>query len=128
MVTRKGAIALMFLCTLFTSIAQVLYKLGVRELDFNLLSILGNGYLILGIFLYIVGAFIMIIALKGGELSSLYPIIATSYIWVSLFSFYFFGDSINLLRWMGIFVIIIGVFFVSIGSKERGILEYTDVI
>jgi len=128
MATKLWAIGLMVLCTAFTSVAQVFYKLGASRLEFDIISLITNLPLITGMILYVLGAFIMIIAFKGGEVSVLYPIVATSYIWVSLMSLYFFNENLNLFRWIGIFVIIAGVIFISIGSKEKESLEYMDAI
>lgn len=107
----------MFVTTVLISIAQVLYKFGVPTLEFNLMSILTNYFLLSGLLLYVIGAALMITALKGGDLSVLYPIIATSYIWVGLLSFFIFHESLNWLRWLGIFAIFFGVTFTGIGSK-----------
>jgi len=74
------------------------------------------------------GAVLMITAFKGGEVSVLYPIVATSYIWVSLMSAYFFGDSLTLLRWAGVFVIITGIVFIGVGSKEKETITYTEAL
>lgn len=128
MPTKAWAIGLMILCTAFTSMAQVFYKLGADRLQFDLISLVTNLPLITGMALYILGAIIMIIAFKGGEVSVLYPIIATSYIWVSLLSAYFFNENLNLFRWIGIFVIILGIIFINLGSKEKEIIKYTEAI
>jgi len=128
MKTEFWAIGLMVLCTAFTSIAQVFYKLGAARLEFDLFALITNLPLIIGMVLYILGAVIMIIAFRGGEVSVLYPIIATSYIWVSLLSIYFFNENLNLFRWIGILVVITGVIFISIGSKEKESVKYTDVV
>jgi len=120
MATKLWAICLVLLCTLFTSVGQLFLKLGSKTalLDFSLLA---NYYLIIGIALYLVSALMLVIALKGGELSVLYPFIATSFIWVSFLSVRFLGEAMNSWKWLGIFVIIIGVSFVGIGSKKRRI-------
>ncbi|MBU0629037.1 MAG: EamA family transporter [Nanoarchaeota archaeon] len=128
MTTKTWAIGLMVLCTVFTSFAQILYKMGADKLEFNLISLITNVPLISGMALYVLGAIIMITAFKGGEVSVLYPIIATSYIWVSLLSMYVFKESLNLFRWAGILIIIIGIIFINIGSKEKESMKYTDVI
>lgn len=128
MPTKSWAIGLMVLCTAFTSMAQVFYKLGANKLEFNLVSLITNLPLITGMLLYIIGAVIMIIAFKGGEVSVLYPIIATSYIWVSLLSIYFFNENLNMFRWVGIFIIIAGIIFISIGSKDKGTIQRTEAI
>ena len=126
MPTKTWAIGLMVLTTIFTSIAQVFYKLGADRLQLNIMSIITNLPLITGMALYLIAAIIMITAFKGGEVSTLYPIIATSYIWVSLLSAYFFNESLNLLRWTGIFIIIAGIIFINLGSKET--IKYTEAI
>ena len=128
MTTKTWAIGLMILCTAFTSAAQVFYKFGAAKLEFNLLSLITNLPLITGMVLYVLGAVIMITAFKGGEVSVLYPIVATSYIWVSLLSIHFFNENLNLFRWIGIFVIISGIILISISSREKETIKYTDVI
>jgi len=120
MATKSWAVYLVLLCTLFTSGGQLFLKLGSKTASLGF-SLLTNYYLIVGIALYLASAVMLIVALRGGELSILYPFIATSFIWVSLLSVHFFGEAMNSWKWLGIFVIIIGVSFVGIGSKNRGI-------
>lgn len=123
--TKPWAIGLMLLTTLLTSTAQVFYKKGVPALKFDFISLITNYNLLIGLSLYVVGAVLMIIAFKGGELSVLYPIVATSYIWVGIFSYFIFSESINLLRWIGIFSIFFGVVFIGFGSKDKNLIEDT---
>ena len=121
MATKLWAIGLVLLCTLLTSTAQIVYKHGVRP--FNVYLIL------LGLFIYGVAAVILLKALKAGELSVLYPVIATSYIWVSIFSPVFFeSDSMNTMKWAGIALIVIGVSFIGFGSKEGSVMEKAEVV
>ena len=119
MATKLWAILLILVTTLLTSSAQILYKLGVPSLKFDLASILTSYYLIGGLVLYGIGALLMIISFRGGEVSVLYPIIATSYIWVSVLSIYFLGEKMNIFRWIGVFIIIAGIVSIGYGSKER---------
>ena len=125
--TKLWAILLVLLTTLLTSSAQILYKFGANKLVYSFTGIITNYQLLLGLFIYMVGAVIMIIALKGGDLSVLYPIIATSYIWVSLLSMFFFSEKITLFKWIGIFTIIIGIIFITKGPKEDA-LKYTEAV
>ncbi len=126
MTTKAWAVGLMILTTIFTSAAQVFYKFGAAKLEFSLISLITNYQLIIGVVLYVLGAVIMITAFRGGEVSVLYPIIATSYIWVSLMSIWFFKESVGFFRWVGVFVIIAGIVLVNLGSKKT--IEYVDVI
>lgn len=54
-------------------------------------------------------AFLLIMALRDGELSMLYPIIAMTYVWVNLLSMYFFNEKMNVWKGSGIVLVIGGV-------------------
>ncbi len=135
MATKPWAFGLVLFCTLLTSAAQIFYKLGANRLEFNfislndfIMSLVTNYPLMAGFFIYGIGAVLLITALKGGELSVLYPIIATSYIWVSFLSVRFFNESINIYRWIGIITIIFGISFIGLGSKKNSASEYTEAV
>ncbi|MBS3141789.1 EamA family transporter [Candidatus Woesearchaeota archaeon] len=117
MKTYWWAVALMFFCTLLTSSAQLLYKLGSKNLQLNL-SLLQNYYLIAGLGLYVIGAGIFVLALRGGEVSVLYPIIATSYVWVTLLSIYFLMEQLNISKIFGVGAIILGIIIIGVGSRD----------
>jgi len=127
METKKWAIGLVFVCTFFTSIAQVFYKFGADRLSFDIINIISNWPLILGMIIYLTAAFLLIIALRAGEVSVLYPIIATSYIWVSLLSRYFFNDVISFYKWMGMVFIFFGIILVAKGGRKTSI-SYTEPV
>ncbi len=126
--TKPIAIIMMFICTLFSSVAQLLYKAGVPKLDFTIMSILTNYEILGGLLMYVIGAAIMIYALRNGEVSVLYPIIATSYIWVILFAGIIFNEHISFLKWFGVSVIILGIVFISKGSskEKESVINYTE--
>ncbi|MBN1645149.1 hypothetical protein JW851_03880 [Candidatus Woesearchaeota archaeon] len=121
--TKWWAIALVLLCTLLTTTAQIFLKLGANKLPVIFL----NWQLFLGIFLYGMGAFVLIIAFKGGEVTVIYPIFASSYIWVSLLSAHFFSELLSTLKIAGIFIVIFGITFIAIGSKRKSAITYTEV-
>jgi len=115
--TSVKSFFLIIVCTLFTSIGQIFFKLG-SETAFLDLSLLTNYNLMIGLVLYASGAFLLIIALKGGELSVLYPVIATSYIWVSLIAKFYFNENLSLFNIIGVAFVMIGISFVGIGSRK----------
>ena len=117
MATKLWAALLILFTTLLTSSAQLLYKLGSATLSFDIIGILTNYYLIAGVLLYAVGGILMIVSFRGGEVSVLYPIIATSYIWVSFLSMYFLNESMNIFKWLGVISIIAGIISIGYGSK-----------
>ena len=112
----------MVICTLFTSVAQILYKFGAERLPL----IFTNYHLLGGLFLYAVGAVIFVTALKFGEVTVLYPIIATSYIWVALLSRSIFSEALGGFKLAGIVFIFIGITVIAVGSKKKGIVKYVD--
>ena len=118
MKTKPIAFILILLSTLITTSGQILWKFGSN----NLPNIITNWPLIFGFALYGLGATILIFALKNGQLSTLYPIYATSYIWVSLSSVYFFNEILNTSKIFGIITIIIGVSFIGFGDKSDWIM------
>lgn len=118
--TSSTAIILVIVCTIFTSLAQVLYKSGANKLNFNdFNSILTNYEIGIGIILYGIAAILLIYAFKFGELSVIFPMIATSYIWVSLLAWHYFDEVFSPLRIAGIAIIIIGVTMLGIGGKQK---------
>jgi len=128
MKTKPWAIILVFICTLLTSSAQVLYKFGAEQLTFNIVDLIQNYYIIGGLALYAVGAVLLITGLKGGDLSVLYPIVATGYIWVAFYSMFFFNEPMNFIKWFGILVIIGGISLIGVGSRHKDIIEYTEAV
>ncbi|MFC2134813.1 EamA/RhaT family transporter [Bacteroidota bacterium] len=115
--TPLFAILLVVVCTFLTSFGQYFIKLGTAEISGTLISIL-NAPLIGGFVLYALGAVLLIIALKYGELSVLYPFIALSFVWVFLLSNFMLHEAIILINWLGLVLIIFGVSFIGWGANQ----------
>jgi drug/metabolite transporter (DMT)-like permease len=65
--------------------------------------------LLAGYALYAVFCLMMILSLRQGELSVIYPIISLAYIWVTVCSYFIFHDTLNWLKLIGILSVIVGV-------------------
>jgi drug/metabolite transporter (DMT)-like permease len=117
MQTKLWAVLTVVFTTLLTSIGQILYKKAADQLVLTPLGLLTNVYLIVGVMVYAIAGILVIIALRGGEVSVLYPIIATSYIWVAFLSMYFLNENMNPWKWLGISTIFFGIVVIGIGSK-----------
>jgi uncharacterized membrane protein len=113
------AILMIIFCTLLTSSGQYLIKIGTETLSLSLLSIVTNIPLIFGFFLYGLGGIVLVIALKYGELSVLYPFIALSFIWVAFISINFLNEFMSLFNWFGMVAIIGGVSLIGIGGSRE---------
>lgn len=128
-VTRADArrsFLLMFSCTLIGALAQMLMKQGTAQLGAHItladlardpslfvrfcFGVITNLKLFLGYVCYGVNTFLIAIALKGRELSRLYPIIALTYVWVAILSLYFLpGEHMNFFKSIGIVFVVGGV-------------------
>ena len=128
MKTKAWAILTVLFTTILTSTAQIMYKIGADRLEFTILGLITNYHLLIGLSLYAVGAGAVIIAFRGGEVSVLYPIIATSYIWVSFLSMVFLGEMMNLFKWVGILSIVAGIILIGYGSQQDSGLEYPEAM
>ena len=117
-------------CTVFAATAQVLLKFGANHpmpvmnpadtstwMPF-LMALLGNYYLLLGYGFHSGNALLLILALRDGELSMLYPIIALTYVWVNLLSMYFFHEHMNVWKAGGILLVIGGVALLGRASSR----------
>ena len=116
MATQLWAIILVSSATIIGAFGPILLKKASAKKLSKLSSLMTNYHLFAGIALYAVGTILFIPALKGGELSVLYPFVALTYIWVSLLSVKFLGEKMNKFKWLGIALIIVGVTFIGIGS------------
>ena len=106
-------VLLVAFCALLGAIGQVFFKLASGSLSFEIVSLITNWKLFLGLFLYGVATILFLVALKYGDLSILYPIIATSYVWVTIFSVAFLGEVFPLYKLIGIVMIVLGVGVIS---------------
>jgi multidrug transporter EmrE-like cation transporter len=125
----RRSFLLVFSCTAIGALAQILLKQGTAQLgehhlhltlgqvarrpelfvQFSL-DVISNAKLFLGYCLYGVMTFLMAAALKGRELSRLYPIIALTYVWVTILSLFLLpNEHLNFFRTMGIAFIVGGV-------------------
>lgn len=110
---------LMIIQSLFLTASQVFLKLGFSKLpDFNLsvnfvLTLLKSTKIWLAGFTMLGAAGIWFYVLKVFEFSLAYPLVSISYIFAMLAAVYIFNEEISVNRWLGVGLIIIGVFVVA---------------
>ena len=115
---RRQSFILVFFCTISGAAAQILAKIGMAHFAPNLLAIATNVPLIAGYALYGLNTLLMVLALRKGELSMLYPIIALTYVWVALLSYTLLQEPPNQFKNCGIALIVIGVAVLGSGGKK----------
>jgi multidrug transporter EmrE-like cation transporter len=131
----RRSFLLVFSCTVIGAVAQMLIKTGAGQLGVHVtlidvlhdpllvlrfgLGIASNLKLFCGYCLYGVNTFLMALALKGRELSRLYPIVALTYVWVTLLSLFFLSEGMNFFRVTGIVFIVGGVSILGLKQTAR---------
>ena len=113
---------LVFCCTLVGAVAQMFIKTGADTLAHPTLlgAVLGmvtNPLLFTGYALYGFNTLLLAVALKDGELSILMPVIALTYVWVTVLCVVLLHESMNPLKFAGIATIVCGVAILGMGSK-----------
>jgi uncharacterized membrane protein len=117
--SRRRSIALVFGCTILGAFAQILFKLGLNSLGhFSLIGVATNFRILAGLGLYGTSTLLLILALRDGELSLLYPVISLTYAWVTLLSLIWLGETMNPYKAIGILIIVFGVGLMGRGGKR----------
>lgn len=115
--SHRQSVGLVFLCTVFGAAAQYLIKIGAGLLtSTSVVAMLQTPQLVAGYSLYGISTVLLILALRDGELSLLYPVISLTYVWVTFISIWFFHESVNIFKISGIALIVAGV--ALLGSKR----------
>ena len=117
--TSAQSIGLVLLCTVIGAAAQIFLRYGADHLTgAGLRGIITNWTLLAGYACLGANTLLLILALRDGQLSVLYPIIALTYVWVTILSPMFFGDVINAFKVTGVCFIVLGVSFIGAGSRS----------
>ncbi len=119
--TQLWAVLVVLLASLLGGLGANFLKKGSEKFHLGTLikkpwRMLKNYELVLGISLYALGTILFIPALKGGELSILYPIVSTSYVWTVIFSRFMIGERINWEKIIGAVLIVIGVSLLGLAA------------
>ena len=117
--SRRRSIFLVFCCTVLGTLAQLFMKAGMDQFHPEPMALLTNVPLIAGYALYGINTVMLVLALREGELSVLYPIIALTYVWVTLAAYIRLHEPPNLFKNVGVTAIILGVIIIGrAGNKQ----------
>lgn len=105
---NKKGILLMILSSLFVCIGQLFWKLSGTN------SFL---YITIGFICYGVGAIVMLIAYKYGSLSVLQPMLSLNYILSMFLAVIVLNETFNIVRVLGILIIVVGVILIGGGDN-----------
>ena len=112
---QRRSFALVVCCTIIGAAAQVLIKKGASALGANptmlqtALAMVLTPALFAGYSMYGVSTILLVLALRHGQLSLLYPVFAMTYVWVTILSVVVFHESMNPYKLAGIVTIVAGI-------------------
>jgi len=137
MKTSISSVILILCAAIATAMAQIVLKIGSRlkltglkmELHqglnslggvFNTSSEMFHFFMIgTGFFLFMVTMVILAKGFKGGDMSVLYPIFASSFIWNIIFSSIFLKEKITLFKILGVLIIVTGIGLIGFGHERN---------
>jgi drug/metabolite transporter (DMT)-like permease len=114
--TPMSSIMLVLGASAVGSFGAVFLKLGaVRTTNGGILSFL-NSHLALGVALYLGSSVFYALGIRHGQLSVLYPMVSLGYVWTLLWARLFFQEQFTRQKLIGLALVLLGVFFVGLGS------------
>ncbi len=117
-------IALILFCVVLNSIAQILLKLGMGNMNKSISSIsvsniptlISNIHVLIGGILYGTSFIIWLYVLSKVKLSYAYPFISLSYVIVAVLGILILKENISYAAWAGILLVVVGVTLIGMNG------------
>ena len=114
MKTPVISIVFFLLASLFGALGQFLYKSGAERATGGLVSYVANARLLGGVACYGAVMVLFVAAFKrGGALTTLYPVYATTFIFAALIALWAYGTPIKPANIGGMALLIAGMYFMG---------------
>ena len=114
MSTPLVSILCFLLASLLGALGQYLYKSGADSVDGGVVGYLLNSRLLAGAACYIAVMVLFVVAFrKGGALTVLYPIYATTFIWAAVLALIFYGTPIKPVNVAGMALLVGGMYLMG---------------
>ncbi|MDZ7637662.1 MAG: EamA family transporter [Bryobacterales bacterium] len=110
-----SSVLLVLVASFIGSFGAVLLKAGSMRVKRGLRDMVLNPRILLGCVTYVLSSFFFILAIRQGELSILYPMVALSYVWTMLWAKIFFDEPFTRNKFAGIALILTGVALLNVG-------------
>jgi uncharacterized membrane protein len=107
------AIILVMCGTVVGAFGSMYLKKGAKEFNFSIPKQLKNYPLITGVLLFVASSVFYFYGLSIERLSIIYPLTSLTYIWVAFISIRYLKEKMNAHKWIGIALIITGIFFLT---------------
>jgi drug/metabolite transporter (DMT)-like permease len=108
------SIVLFLLAALLGAVGQFLYKSGAERASGSLVSYLANMRLLAGVVCYVAVMVLFVAAFKrGGALTTLYPLYASTFIWAALLAWWAYGTPIKPINVCGMAFLVLGMYLLG---------------
>lgn len=114
MATPISSIVMFAVAAALGAVGQYLYKSGADSAGGSLTGYLLNIPLLCGVVCYI-GVMVLFVAAfkRGGSLTVLYPIYASTFIWAALIAWLAYGEAIKPTNVAGMVLLIVGMYLMG---------------
>lgn len=114
MSTPVISIVFFLLAALLRAAGQYLYRSGAELTDASAWSYVANPRLLAGVACYVAVMALFVVAFKrGGRLTVLYPIYATTFVWAALISLTAYGTPIKPINIGGMTLLVAGMYLMG---------------
>ncbi|HRI86756.1 MAG TPA: hypothetical protein PK869_00745 [Candidatus Hydrogenedentes bacterium] len=112
--TPSSSMLLFLIAAILGALGQLLYKSGADRTTSALMSYVANPRLIGGVACYIAVMVLFVAAFKrGGSLTALYPIYASTFAWAMLFSWWAYNTPIKPVHGAGVLCLVAGMYLMG---------------
>lgn len=118
------AILVILVCVVLNTIAQILLKFGMSNLDKKaslsvafLPSLITNAYIVFGAALYGTSFILWLYVLSKVKVSYAYPFISLSYLLVAVLGFFLLNEKVSISAWIGICLVVMGVALIGMSME-----------
>jgi uncharacterized membrane protein len=78
-----------------------------------------NPQILLGVFFEALFFFCLLILMSKSDISFLWPLTALSFVFATFAAMWFLGESVSIVRWFGVILIVIGAAFISYSEHAK---------
>jgi len=110
---------LIFINICLLLLGQVIWKIGTKSINFEMtlkgiFNLIFNPYIIAGGIVYVIASLVWIYILSKEDLSKVYPLQSLCYVFGAIIGIFLFKESMNALKILGLTLIAIGAFIISL--------------